>query len=460
MTPFDAGKDIDLRVAGDELEEGLQIVRPQDRFPMWGQIYSAVQDEFRRRSKDEKDGHHRLMGEQEYFKLVNSVIDGRPELGVSPIALSELVVLLRKHQFGYGGIEDYLQLEGIEEVYFNRFDDGFYKRGGKKHRIDPPLFSSEKEMRDLIDRIAGENRLSIDLAHPVLDARLKDGSRLNAVIPPIARKGTSLVIRKHRDIPLTMADYLRSGFITEECAHDLERLVRGGMRIIVSGGTASGKTTSLNVIGNAFIPKDERLIVCEDTPELQIETYDTEYLVTQKDASRDIKDEGDITISDLIRYCLRMRPDRIIVGEVRGREAMDVLTAWNSGHEGSFLTLHANSAMDALSKFEQLAMAARVFTQEGVRDLIGRVVNIVIQVEEVKRGPKRGQRRVREMVQVVHPGNIAPEQQEAIDQMIADGRLKPMWDGTCYALSLYRLDAAQELTKVADPLSFFGQELD
>ena len=231
------------------------------------------------------------------------------------------------------------------------------------------------------------------------------------------------------------------------------------MRIIVSGGTASGKTTFLNVIGNAYIPPEDRLIICEDTPELKIGTEDTVYLATQKDATHDIRDEGAIDLRDLVRYTLRMRPDRIIVGEVRGREAFDVLLAWNTGHEGSFLTLHANSAIDALAKLEQLAVSAHEYDQFGVRDLIGRVVNIVIHVEEIKRGPERGQRRVKEMLQIFHEGNIPSYLREQFDALRTEGKITPMWEGACYVLPLYERDVEGNLIKLADPLAQIGQEI-
>lgn len=456
--PDEPGTDIARVEKGPSAEEGFHFPTAREQFPAWDDIYTKVQEEFTRVSKVHEGGHRALAEEEQYYKLVAEAIDGHPDWA-PPRALPELAELLRRYQFGYGAIQDYLEMEGIEEVYFNSFRHGFYKRDGRKFAISPPIFATEKEMRDLADRIAEENGLSIDLSHPVLDARLRDGSRLNVIIPPLARRGTSLVIRKHREIPITIDDYLRTGLLTEECAEDMEKLVVGGMRMIVSGGTASGKTTFLNVIGNAFIPPEDRLIICEDTPELQIETADTVYLATQKDATHDIRDEGEVSLLDLIRYTLRMRPDRIIVGEVRGKEALYVLVAWNTGHEGSFLTLHANSAIDALAKLEQLAVSAKEYDQPGVRDLIGRVVNIVIQVEEIKRGPERGQRRLKEMLQVFHEGNIPSYLREQFDTLKAEGKIKPMWEGACYILPLYERDVDGKLVKLADPLAQIGQEI-
>lgn len=432
-------------------EAGKHFASPQEEFPYWDDIYAAVQERFKQESKELVGGHIALAEEEAYYNLVAKTVDRRGEWA-TPINLPVLVSLLRRYQFGYGAVQDYLDMEGIEEIYFNRFDEGFYKRDGQKFRIEPPIFRSEKEMKDLTDRIAEENGLSIDLAHPVLDARLQDGSRLNVIIPPVALDGISMVIRKHREIPLTIEDYLRTGLLTQEAADDLRRFIVGGLRIIISGGTASGKTTMLNVLINAFTPSDVRIIFCEDTPELQIQLKDKKGLTTQKDATHDIRDDSDITLGDLIRYSLRLRPDRIIVGEVRGMEALDVLLAWNTGHEGSFLTLHANSAVDGLSKLEQLAVSAHKFSQPGVQDLIGRVVDIVVQIEEIKFGQEKGQRKLKEMVQVIHQGNIQDELRERFQQLKTEETITELWEGV-FILPLYTRQTGGELVKLNGPLA-------
>jgi pilus assembly protein CpaF len=420
----DAGED-----SRHALPPGIRTDRPQDRFPAWKQILSAVQAEFRRRGGEEGAHHAELAEEETFYNLVAQVV-GKPQFGVQPVALPDLVGYLRRQMFGYMGLEQFLALDELEEVYFNRYDQGIYIQHGRKYRIWPPLFSSERELRDLIDRIADDNGYQIDLSHPVLDATLKDEqgqtfARINAVIEPISRNGTSFVVRRHRDIPFTADDYIATGSIPRAALAMLGTLIQQGARIVVSGGTATGKTSLLNVLGNAYIPKSERIIVLEDTPELQIYTDDAEYMLTLKDATRDAgAGERDITLRDLVRYCLRMRPDRIIVGEVRGKEAFDVLTAWNSGHEGSFLTIHANGASEALSKLVQLAVSAREFDREGVRDLVGRVVDVVLQLRRLR----DGRRIVSEIVQVVHRDRLREEDERLLGELVDRRIARRAWE--------------------------------
>ena len=436
-------------------QQAHTFAAPEDEFPFWAEIFDAVTAEFVERSRTAKVDE--LIDEGAYYELVASVVERRPEW-VSPAEYSKLVRLLRRYQFGYWGLENYLSLPDLEEVYFNDYQTGFYIQGGQKHKITDRMFRDEDAIQRFIKKVATENGLQINLSRPALDARLRDGSRLHASLPPLAVNGAQFVIRKHRDIPFTIDQYIDNGMVTAELAGDLQRMVHAGWTIVVSGGTGSGKTSFLNTIGNAFLPASERLVICEDTHELKIQTDDTEYLQAQRDTSRDVAEEGEINISDLIRFALRMRPDRIIVGEVRGTEALDVLKAWNSGHDGSFCTVHADSAELAISKLEQLARSGGDLDQQAIRELLATTVNCVVQV--TRRAPGPNPRAVVQVVQIVHPLLIDFDDEGVADryrQLKDSGEIHEMRG--VQTLPLYRFDRRRgHLVKRNDPLPVLGKE--
>ena len=355
---------------------------------------------------------------------------------------TRLVELLPVYQFGYGPLEDYMHIAGLEELYFNRYDQGFYIVRGEKKRIKDQLFADTGALVAFAQHVARENGLEINAEKPNLDATLKDGSRLNATLEPPAHDGPDLIIRRFRDIPLTIQRYVNTGMLTAELADDLREWVQVGFNIVVSGGTSSGKTSFLNTIGNAFIPRSDRVIVIESNKELQIATEDTKYFITREDATRENR-SSDIGVKDLVRMSLRKRPDRIIVGEVRGGEAYYALVAWNSGHEGSFCTIHADNAASAIDKLEQLAMENEKLSEEAVRKLISRAVYVVVQVEEIK---GHGKRQVVEVVQVYHPRKYNRRLRGVVERVAklesdpASGAYQPSAGSDLWLLPLYERD--------------------
>jgi len=276
---------------------------------------------------------------------------------------------------GLGPLEPLLADANISEIMVNRYDEIYIERQGRLLR-HPAAFSSEQSVRWVIERIVTPIGRRIDESAPMVDARLPDGSRVNAVIPPIALKGASLTIRKFPAHRLRMSDLVRSNTISAAMAQFLLLCVGTRKSILISGGTGSGKTTLLNILSNG-IPTGERIVTIEDAAELRL---DHDHLVTLEARPANLENRGRIDIRDLVRNALRMRPDRIVVGECRGAEAFDMLTAMNTGHEGSLTTLHANSTRDALSRLESMVLMAGLdLPLPAVREHIGASIDIVVQ---------------------------------------------------------------------------------
>ena len=438
-----------------QIRHGTSFARPAEEFSSWEEILPAVTDAFVERSQTIPGGTEALKKHDPYIHLVTEVaIDAHPEWGVEPIHLQRLVELLRAYQFGYGALEDHMRLDGLEELYFNAPDEGYYIQRGKKHRVPDQIFRDRREMVNFLRRVAAENGLEINLNQPNLDAELRDGSRLNATLEPIAYGSPDFVIRKHRLIPFPIEELVKRETITAELAHEMGQWVAGGLNIVVSGGTSSGKTSLLNALGRAFIPSDERVLVLENRKELQIKTEDTKYFQTRESATRE-NEKDDVSMKDLIRFCLRKAPDRIFVGEVRGPEAYHALLAWNSGHDGSMTTLHANSAREALGKIEMLAGMAGELGEQTVRRLIADSIDIVIQVEKVRRSE---QRHVREVIQVLSPhkaDDLDPGVAERVKALTEAGQIRQITDYLGY-LTLYRFDGTS-LVKLNDLLPIAGR---
>lgn len=417
-----------------------QVKDPRDDFTRWPDILRDVQAQFIEQSR--LQGESDLVREEEFFyNMAQRVISEKyPE--VQPIEMPKLVQLLRSNLFGYGVLEGYMQIPDLEELYFNRFDEGFFIAAGKKHRIQERVFYSAQDMISFLDRVANENGLELNLQKPILDAALADGSRINASIEPIAVDGADFIIRKHRNIPFTLEDMIRGGVLTEELAGDLALWVREGMNIIVSGGTASGKTSLLNTIGKSFIPPTDRVIVLENRKELQLATEDCKYFQTREDATNPGQKSNEITLEVLVRATLRKRPQRIIVGEVRGPEAYYALEAWTTGHEGSLCTIHSNSAVEALSRLESLAARSGQVDSSGVRSLIASAVDIVVQLQ----AEEGGSRRVREVIQVLHPYKYRQDDED-LQKRIQALKEGPYWQDVrqeISALQLYTSSSRRE----------------
>ncbi|RME19679.1 MAG: CpaF family protein, partial [Deltaproteobacteria bacterium] len=273
----------------------------------------------------------------------------------------------------------------ISEIMVNNANQIYIERNGKLVLTDK-TFSSDQAVLGVIERIVAPIGRRIDESSPMVDARLKDGSRVNAIIPPLALKGPSITIRKFKKEALSINQLIRFGTLTPGMAEFMEMCVKARKNIIVSGGTGSGKTTTLNCL-SAYIPENERIITVEDAAELQLHQ---EHWVQLESRPPNIEGKGQITIRDLVRNCLRMRPDRIIVGECRGGEALDMLQAMNTGHDGSLTTVHANSPRDALSRLETMVlMAGMELPVRAIRDQISSAVDIIIQQTRFSDGSRK-----------------------------------------------------------------------
>lgn len=271
--------------------------------------------------------------------------------------------------------------DDITEVMINGPENIFIEKSGKLIRLKEH-FESERRLEDVIQRIVGMAGREVNQANPIVDTRLPDGSRVNVVLPPIALCGPTVTIRKFSKTPMTIDMLIRYGSITREIAEKLELLVRAKFNIFISGGTGSGKTTFLNALSN-YIPKDERIITIEDSAELQITGIDN--LVSMETRNANSSGAGEINIRDLIKSSLRMRPERIVVGEVRGGEALDMLQAMNTGHDGSLSTGHANSTKDMLSRLETMVLqGAEGLPLEAIRQQIASAIDIIIHLSRLR----------------------------------------------------------------------------
>ncbi len=286
---------------------------------------------------------------------------------------------------GLGCLEDLLDDESITEVMVNSFDDIYIERNGKLEKTDV-MYSDHDAVMSTIERIISPLGRRIDESSPMVDARLKDGSRVNAIIPPLALKGPCITIRKFSKKKLTDRDLVNYGAISPAMMDFLKMTVVNKQNVIISGGTGSGKTTLLNVLSN-YIPKGERVVTVEDAAELQLAQP---HLVSLESRPPNIEGKGQITIRDLVRNCLRMRPDRIVVGECRGAEALDMLQAMNTGHDGSLTTAHANTPRDMLSRLEVMVlMAGMELPAQAIREQIASAINIVVQQSRFPDGSRR-----------------------------------------------------------------------
>ena len=286
---------------------------------------------------------------------------------------------------GYGPLEPFLRDDSVTEVMVNAYDRIYVERLGKIERT-PASFADNAHLLRIIDKIVSQVGRRVDEASPMVDARLPDGSRVNAIIPPLALKGPTLTIRKFSRDPYTMNDLISFGSISQKAAQFLAACVKGKLNILISGGTGTGKTTTLNAM-SAFIPNDERIVTIEDAAELQLQQ---EHVITLESRPPNIEGSGEVRIRELVRNALRMRPDRIIVGEVRGPETLDMLQAMNTGHEGSLTTIHANSPRDALSRLETLVLTAGVeLPLRAIREQVSSAFDLLVQITRLVDGSRR-----------------------------------------------------------------------
>lgn len=287
--------------------------------------------------------------------------------------------------FGLGPLEPLLQDKTIDDILVNNYNTVYVERRGKLQPVNV-RFKDNTHLRHIINRIVARIGRRIDEASPMVDARLPDGSRVNAIIPPLALDGPALCIRRFKDVPLDAEDLLSFGSISQEMLFLLQVAVKSRLNILIAGGTGSGKTTLLNIL-SAFIPDDERIITIEDAAELQLQQP---HVIRLETRPANMEGKGLVTQRDLVKNCLRMRPDRIVVGEVRGVEALDMLQAMNTGHDGSITTVHANSTRDALSRLEtMILMTSSNMSQAAINRNIASALNLVVYARRFSDGVRR-----------------------------------------------------------------------
>lgn len=297
----------------------------------------------------------------------------------------EIIRQVMDEVIGYGPITPLLKDETVSEVMVNGPYQIFVERRGKLE-LTPVTFRNNEHLYNIIERIIAPLGRRIDESVPMVDGRLPDGSRVNAIIPPLALNGCILTIRKFSSQLLKIEDLIRNGTLTLPMAKFLEGCVKGRLNIVVSGGTGAGKTSTLNII-SAFIPPDERIVTIEDSAELDL---NQEHVISLETRSANIEQRGEITIRDLVRNSLRMRPDRLVVGEVRGGEALDMLQAMNTGHDGSLTTGHSNSPRDMISRLETMVLMAGIeFPIRAIREQISSAIDLIVHQSRLQDGSRK-----------------------------------------------------------------------
>ncbi|MBN1298331.1 MAG: CpaF family protein [Actinobacteria bacterium] len=286
---------------------------------------------------------------------------------------------------GYGPIEELLRDKEITEIMINNPSTIFIEKKGKIYRTDR-RFLDENHLMRIIDKVVSRIGRRVDEASPYVDARLPDGSRVNIIIGPLALNGPVMTVRKFAADPFTSGDLIKMGTFTNKVADFLTACVKGRINILISGGTGTGKTTFLNVV-SSFLPDNERIITIEDAAELQLNQT---HVIRLESRPPNIEGKGAVTIRDLVRNALRMRPDRIVVGEVRGGEALDMLQAMNTGHDGSLSTVHANSPRDVLSRLETMVLMGGVdLPVRAIREQISSAINLIVHMNRLKDGTRK-----------------------------------------------------------------------
>lgn len=381
--------------------------------PKLNAIKAKVQEILMEKAQDALD----KMTRNEVAALVRNTVAQERELTLSEQDL--VVKTLVNEILGYGPIQPLLDDPGVSEVMINGPELIYVEKAGRLEKV-PVTFRSPEHLKATLEKMLSFTGRRVDDASPMVDSRLPDGSRVNAVIHPISVHGDSITIRKFSKEPLKMSQLAEMGTISEAMAQFLSAAVLGRINIIVSGGTGSGKTTTLNAL-SAFIPGNERIVTIEDAAELQLQQ---EHKVTLEARPPNVEGKGEVSIRSLVRNALRMRPDRIIVGEVRGGEALDMLQAMNTGHEGSLTTAHANSPRDCLARLETMVlMAGADLPLPAIRQQISSAIDVVVQQSRMQ----DGSRRIIQITEVVgiEGGTITTQdlfvyQQTGLD---ADGRV-------------------------------------
>jgi pilus assembly protein CpaF len=360
--------------ADEPIIQPFQALRQRAHAELFARLGSRLYD-----PNLDEDGMRLLVGEELTLVLAGELTPLTEE------ERAELVRSLTADVLGHGPIEPLLEDPSVSEVMVNGTNRVYVERSGRLHRTDVQ-FLSEEHLRRVIDRIVARVGRRVDESSPMVDARLPDGSRVNAVIPPLAVDGSSLTIRKFAKEALGVEDLIAYGSLTQATADFLQACVHGKLNVLVSGGTGTGKTTLLNVV-SSFIPADERIVTIEDAVELRL---GQDHVVRLESRTANVEGRGEVGIRDLMRNALRMRPDRIIVGECRGGEALDMLQAMNTGHEGSLSTLHANTPRDAISRLETMVLMGGLdLPMRAIREQIGSAVDLIVQVSRLPDGSRK-----------------------------------------------------------------------
>jgi pilus assembly protein CpaF len=329
-----------------------------------------------------------LEGSDELERRVQEVVSEELKGEEAPLSPSERALLERQIAddiLGYGPLEPYLQDASVTEIMVNGYDQLYVERLGVIEETDASFLDDAHLLR-IIDRIVSQVGRRVDESSPMVDARLPDGSRVNAIISPLALRGPSLTIRKFAQDALTLESLVELGTMTPQTADFLAQCVRGKLNLLISGGTGTGKTTLLNAVSQ-FVPAGERIVTVEDAAELRLQQR---HVVPLESRPPNVEGEGEVRIRDLVRNALRMRPDRIIVGEVRGAETLDMLQAMNTGHDGSLTTIHANSARDALHRLEMLVLMAGVeLPVKAIREQIAGGFDLLVHISRLVDGSRK-----------------------------------------------------------------------
>lgn len=330
--------------------------------------------------RDVLDFMHSPTNDELLEMIEESVINYSKEHQLSSQMMKTIVDRIFHAFRGLGVLQPILDDPTITEIMINSFDEIFIERDGQVIETDVQ-FESQQRLEDTIQAIVSRVNRVINESSPIVDARLEDGSRVNVVLPPIALKGPAMTIRKFPEQPLMIEDLIRFGALDSESAEFLRHLVEAKYNVFISGGTGSGKTTFLNVLSN-FIPEDERIITIEDSAELQIRNVPN--IVNLETRNKNTEGKGEVSIRDLIKASLRMRPSRIIVGEVRGAEALDMLQAMNTGHDGSLSTGHSNSIVDMLSRLETMVLSGAELPIPVIRNQISSAIDIMVHLSRFR----------------------------------------------------------------------------
>lgn len=358
----------------EDSSQALAGVKERTSNALFDRMGSRISDT----SLDEAELHRYVKEE------LRAVID-EDDIPLTSSERQRLVQEIADDVLGLGPLQRFLDDRDVTEIMVNGAEKVYVEVAGKLH-LTNARFNSEEHLRRIIERIVSKVGRRIDESSPLVDARLSDGSRVNAIIPPLAVSGSSLTIRKFGRVPLTAQNLIQLGTMSPEITELLHACVQARLNIIVSGGTGTGKTTLLNVL-SSFLPSDERIVTIEDAVELQLQQ---EHVVRLESRPSNIEGKGEIAIRDLVRNSLRMRPDRIVVGEVRGGESLDMLQAMNTGHDGSISTVHANSPRDAIARLETLVlMAGMDLPLRAIREQIASAVNLIVQISRLRDGTRR-----------------------------------------------------------------------